>query len=88
MNPSFLLRRRPQENRENVEESEILEPKNATLGEKLTLGILKTFVRNGTVTGLQRGKKGGTEKICPPCMVELAGFEPASVSHLRADLHV
>lgn len=66
MNPRFFLRIRPQENRENVEKSEISEPKNETFGEKLTPVILKTNARNGANTGLQPERKRGTEKICPP----------------------
>jgi hypothetical protein len=52
MDPRFLLRIHPQENRENVEKSEISRPKNETFGEKLTPVILKTNSRNGAVTGL------------------------------------
>jgi hypothetical protein len=59
------LRRHPQENRENVEKSEISEAKNETFGEKLTLGILKKLARNGAVTGLQRDKKRGQRKSVP-----------------------
>ncbi|NCV71471.1 MAG: hypothetical protein EBW55_12385, partial [Betaproteobacteria bacterium] len=55
----------PQENRENVEKSEISEPKNETFGEKLTTGILKTFTRNGAVTGLQPDEKRGQRKSVP-----------------------
>jgi hypothetical protein len=65
MNPRFFLRRHPQENRENVEKSEISEPKNETFGEKLTTGILKTFARNGAVTGLQPDEKRGQRKSVP-----------------------
>jgi hypothetical protein len=59
------LRRHPQENRENVEKSEISEAKNETFGEKLTLGILEKLARNGAVTGLQRDKKGDRESLSP-----------------------
>ena len=52
MNPRFVLRRHPQENRENVEKSEISEAKNETFGEKLTPVILKTNARNRAITGL------------------------------------
>jgi hypothetical protein len=65
MNPRFFLRRHPQENRENVEKSEISEPKNETFQEKLTLGILKTFARNGAITGLQTDEKRGQRKSVP-----------------------
>lgn len=65
MNPRLLLRRHPQENRENLEKSEISDPKNENLGEKLTLGILKTFARNDAVTGLQRDRKRGQRKSVP-----------------------
>ena len=65
MNPRFFLRRHPQENRENVEKSEISEPKNETFGEKLTTGILKTFARNGAITGLQPNRKRGQRKSVP-----------------------
>jgi len=65
MNPRFVLRMHPQENRENVEKSEISEPKNETFWEKLTRGILKTFARNGAITGLQREKKGDRENLSP-----------------------
>ena len=65
MNPRFVLRMHPQENRENVETSEISEAKNETFGEKLTRGILKTFARNGAITGLQRDKKRGERKSVP-----------------------
>jgi len=34
------------------------------------------------------GKKWGTETVCPPCMVELGGFEPPSISLFRTVLHV
>jgi len=67
MNPRFFLRIHPQENRENVEKSQNLRPKNETFREKLTLGILKTFARNGAITGLQPDEKKGTEKVCPLC---------------------
>jgi hypothetical protein len=63
--PRFILRRHPQENRENVEKSEIAEPKNETFWEKFTRGILKTFARNGAITGLQRDKKRGQRKSVP-----------------------
>jgi len=65
MNPRFFLRRRPQENRENVEKFEISDANNETFGEKLMRGILKTFARNVAVTGLQRDKKGDRESLSP-----------------------
>lgn len=65
MNPRFFLRTHPQENRENVEKSEISEAKNEPFGEKLALGILKTFARNDAITGLQRDKKGDRESLSP-----------------------
>lgn len=65
MNPRFFLRIRPQENRENVEKSEISEPKNETFGEKLTPVILKTNARNGANTGLQPERKRGQRKSVP-----------------------
>ncbi len=65
MNPRFFLRRHPQENRENVEKSEISEPKNETFQEKLTFGILKTFARYSAVTGLQPDEKRGQRKSVP-----------------------
>ena len=65
MNPRFFLRIRPQENRENVEKSEISRPKNETFGEKLTPVILKTNARNGAVTGLQPDRKRGQRKSVP-----------------------
>jgi hypothetical protein len=65
MNPRFVLRMHPQENRETVEKSKISEPKNETFWEKLTRGILKTFARNGAITGLQREKKGDRENLSP-----------------------
>lgn len=65
MNPRFFLRRHPQENRENVEKSEILEAKNETFGEKLTIGILKSNARNGAITGLQPTRKRGQRKSVP-----------------------
>jgi len=65
MNPRFFLRRHPQENKENVEKSENSEPKNETFQEKLTFGILKTFARNGAVTGLQPDEKRGQRKSVP-----------------------
>lgn len=65
MNPRFFLRIRPQENRENVEKSEISEPKNETFGEKLTPVILETNARNGANTGLQPERKRGQRKSVP-----------------------
>ena len=65
MNPRFFLRSHPQENRENVEKSEISEPKNETFREKLTLGILKSNARNGAITGLQPNRKRGQRKSAP-----------------------
>lgn len=65
MNPRFFLRIRPQENRENVEKSEISRPKNETFGEKLTPVVLKTNARNGAVTGLQPDRKRGQRKSVP-----------------------
>ena len=65
MNPRFFLRIRPQENRETVEKSENTRPKNEPFGEKLALGILKTFARNDAITGLQRDKKGDRENLSP-----------------------
>ena len=65
MNPRFFLRIRPQENRENVEKSEISEPKNETFGEKLMPVILKTNARNGAITGLQPNRKRGQRKSVP-----------------------
>ena len=65
MNPRFFLRIRPQENRENVEKSEISEPKNETFREKLTPVILKTNARNGANTGLQPDRKRGQRKSVP-----------------------
>ena len=65
MNPRFFLRIRPQENRENVEKSEISEPKNETFREKLTPVILKSNARNGAVTGLQPNRKRGQRKSVP-----------------------
>jgi hypothetical protein len=65
MNPRFFLRIRPQENRENVEKSEISRPKNETFREKLTPVILKTNARNGAVTGLQPNRKRGQRKSVP-----------------------
>jgi len=65
MNPRFLLGLHPQENRENVEKSENSEQKNETFQEKLTFGILKTFARNGAVTGLQPDEKRGQRKSVP-----------------------
>ena len=77
MNPWFYLRRRPQENRENVEKSEIYRPKNGTFGEKLTFGILKTFARNGAITGLRCDKKGDRESLSPLYMV--VGVDQGSI---------
>ena len=65
MNPRFFLRRHPQENRENVEKSEISEPENENFWQKSTRGVLKTFARNGAITGLQRDKKGDRESLSP-----------------------
>jgi len=65
MNPRFFLRIRPQEYGENVEESEISEPKNETFGEKLTPVILKANARNGANTGLQPDRKRGQRKSAP-----------------------
>ena len=65
MNPRFVLRMHPQENRENVEKSEISETKNETFWEKLTLGILKSNARNGAITGLQPNRKRGQRKSVP-----------------------
>lgn len=65
MNPRFFLRRHPQENRENVEKAAISKAKNETFWEKLTRGVLKTFARNGAITGLQRDKKRGQRKSVP-----------------------
>ena len=65
MNPRFFLRRHPQENRENVEKSEILEAKNETFGEKLTIGILKSNARNGAITRVQPTRKRGQRKSVP-----------------------
>lgn len=65
MNTRFFLRTHPQENRENVEKSEISEAKNKPFGEKLALGILRTFARNDAITGLQRDKKRGQRKSAP-----------------------
>ena len=65
MNPRFFLMIRPQENRENVEKSEISKQKNETFGEKLTLVVLKTNARNGAVTGLQPDRKRGQRKSVP-----------------------
>lgn len=65
MNPRFFLRIRPQENRENVEKSEISRPKNETFGEKLTPVVLKTNARNGAVAGLQPNRKRGQRKSVP-----------------------
>ncbi len=65
MNPWFFLRRHPQENRENVEKSEISGLKNETFWEKLTLGILKSNARNGAITGLQPNRKRGQRKSVP-----------------------
>jgi hypothetical protein len=65
MNPRFVLRMHPQENRENVEKSEISELKNETFGGKLTPVILKTIARNGAITGLQPDEKRGQRKSVP-----------------------
>lgn len=65
MNPRFVLRIHPQENRENVEKSEISEAKNEAFWEKLTLGILKSNARNGAITGLQPNRKRGQRKSVP-----------------------
>ncbi len=65
MNTRFFLRRPPQENRENVEKSEISEAKNENFWEKLTLGILKSNARNGAITGLQPNRKRGQRKSVP-----------------------
>lgn len=65
MNPSFVLRMHPQENRENVEKSEISELKNETFGEKLTPVILKANARNAANTGLQPDRKRGQRKSVP-----------------------
>lgn len=65
MNPRFFLRIRPQENRENVEKSEISEPKNETFGGKSTPVILKANARNCANTGLQPDRKRGQRKSVP-----------------------
>lgn len=65
MNPRFFLRIRTQENRENVEKSEISEPKNETFGGKSTPVILKANARNGANTGLQPDRKRGQRKSVP-----------------------
>jgi hypothetical protein len=65
MNPRFVLRMHPQENRENVEKSEISELKNETFEEKLKPVILKTIARNGAITGLQPDEKRGQRKSVP-----------------------
>ncbi|NCX62814.1 MAG: hypothetical protein EBW84_08815, partial [Betaproteobacteria bacterium] len=73
----------PQENRENVEKSEISEPKNETFQEKLTFGILKTFARNGAVTGLQPDEKRGQRKSVPFMNGGKVNHEQTSSSHHR-----
>ena len=65
MNPRFVLRMHPQENGENVEKSEISEPKNESFWKKLTPVILKTIARNGAITGLQPDEKRGQRKSVP-----------------------
>jgi hypothetical protein len=65
MNPRFYLRRHPQENRENVERSEISDAKKETFREELTRGILKKNVRTGAITGLQPDEKRGQRKSVP-----------------------
>lgn len=81
MNPRFFLRRHPQENRENVEKSEISKPKNESFQEKLTFGILKTFARNAAVTGLQPDEKRGQRKSVPFVNGGKANYEQTASSH-------
>jgi hypothetical protein len=81
MNPRFILRRHPQENRENVEKPEISKPKNETFWEQLTRGILKTFARNGAITGLQPDKKRGQRKSVPLVIGGKANYEQTASSH-------
>jgi hypothetical protein len=88
MNPRFFLRRHPQESRENVEKSEISEPKNETFQEKLTLGILKTFARNGAVTGLQPDEKRGQRKSVPFVNGGKANYEQTASSHRRLKISI
>jgi hypothetical protein len=87
MNPRFFLRRHPQENRENVEKSEIPEAKNKTFGEKLALGILKTCARNGAITGLQRDKKRGQRKSVPLVNGGHSEYEEASTRAYKTGIN-
>ena len=82
MDPRFVLRMHPQENRENVEKSEISEPKNETFWEKLTPVILKTNARNGAINGLQPDEKRGQRKSVP-LVIGGAEATPRGLSRLQ-----
>ena len=70
--------------RENVQ----TESKTCRLLAEKALSAVRKNPQEPAQTRGSRQKKANPEGLVFPVLVELAGFEPASASHLRADLHV
>ena len=70
--------------RENVQ----TESKTCRSLAEMALSAVRKNPQELAQTRGSRQKKANPEGLVFPLLVELAGFEPASESHLRADLHV
>ena len=70
--------------RENVK----TESKTRRLLAEMALSVVRKNPQEPAQTRGGRQKKANRLGLAFKVLVELAGFEPASASHLRADLHV
>ena len=70
--------------RENVQ----TESKTCRLVAKMALSVVRKNPQEPAQTRGSRQKKANPEGLVFPLLVELAGIEPASISHFRTVLHV
>ena len=70
--------------KENVQ----TESKTYRLVAEMALSVVRKNPQEPAQTRGSKQKKANPEGLVFYGLVELAGFEPASASHLRADLHV
>ena len=79
---------RPATGGEGRRENTQTESKTRRLLAEMALSAVRKNPQEPAQTRGSRQKKANPEGLVFPLLVELAGFEPASASHLRADLHV
>ena len=79
---------RPATGGEGRRENTQTESKTRRLLAEMALSEVRKNPQEPAQTRGSRQKNANPEGLVFPLLVELAGFEPASASHLRADLHV